>query len=254
MIYIYPQAEPFFLSGTTDIALLFIHGFTASPSELLPAARLLHEKTGHTISAPLLPGHGSHPRDLNRTTWEDWYQAVQVEISYLKENYEKVFVLGLSMGGLLALHSARQYDINGVIVINAPIQNNFPLLTASAPVMRYVKPYVPKKARLQMQDLENQGRFAYGVTPVRAFQSMMKLRQQVINELEDIKVPLLIMQSLKDESVNPKSGRLIYEKCSDVARLLELANSSHIATMGPEIEEIAEEIRNFIQEECKLID
>ena len=60
MIHVYSRVEPF-LSGSNNIAMLFIHGFTASPSEIYPVAKLVHQATGITVSGVLLPGHGSIP-------------------------------------------------------------------------------------------------------------------------------------------------------------------------------------------------
>ncbi len=248
MTHIYPQAEPFFLNGSTEKALLFIHGFTASPSEVYPIAQLLYEKAGYTVSGLLLPGHGSTPQELNQTRWQDWFEAVKQELHILFNNYSEIFVAGLSLGGLLALHAACKIkNLRGAVVINASIYNNFPLLIASAPVMRYIKPYFPKKDEIRTQELEEQGRFAYKVTPVKAFRSMISLRNKVIKELGEIDIPLLIMQSLKDESVNPRSAQFIMDRTHNAGvRLVELHESEHIATMGTEKEKIAGEIVKFI--------
>jgi len=45
---------------------VLLHGFTATTTEVKPLAERLHHE-GYTISAPLLPGHDSHPDDLNAT-------------------------------------------------------------------------------------------------------------------------------------------------------------------------------------------
>jgi carboxylesterase len=246
MIYIYPQAEPVFLRGDQDTALLFIHGFTASPSELLPTARLIHERCGCTVSLPLLPGHGSTPRFLNQTSWEQWYAAVEKELSFLVESYKRVFIGGLSMGALLALHAATLVpELKGAIAINAPIFNHSPILTAASPLIRCIKPFYPKKDRLRLRELEEQGRFAYDVIPVKAFQSVTRLRNLVMQEIDAIKPPVLLVQSLQDGSVHPRSAYYLQEKIAG-SRLLELPDSDHIATMGSEKDKLALTITEFI--------
>ena len=105
MIYIHDQAEPFFLQGNKDMALLFLHGFTASPSEVRTVAEKIHAASGYTVSGPLLPGHGSHPSFLNATGYSDWYRTVEDELSFLQQHYANVYVAGLSMGGLLAVYA-----------------------------------------------------------------------------------------------------------------------------------------------------
>ena len=53
-----PLCRPFFLEGSRDHGILLIHGFTATPGTMNPLGQALAQKTGYTISAPLLPGHG----------------------------------------------------------------------------------------------------------------------------------------------------------------------------------------------------
>jgi carboxylesterase len=248
MTVIHPVAEPFFFRGSPEVALLFLHGFGASPSELFPVASLIHARSGLTISAPLLPGHGSVPEELNQTGWTDWFGAAEQEIDFLVENYQYVFVAGLSMGGLLALHAgASTGGLTGVISINAPIYTNYPVLTALTPVIRYVRPYFPKKDDSERRDMEVKGRFAYPVTPVQAFQRMLQLRDRVVAELSELDLPVLVVQSQQDESVHPRSGAFLSRKIEN-SRLLVLHRSGHIATMGPEQEILAGEIIDFVHQ------
>jgi len=246
MIYIHPKAEPFYLRGSQEVALLFLHGFTASPAEVLPVARIIHNISGHTVSGPLLPGHGSHPRFLNRLLWQDWFQAVEEEIAFLQSRYNKVFVAGLSMGGLLALHAASCCQgLSGVISINAPI---FLYSSCSAYLSRftaYFLPYSRKKNLEELRELAGQGRFAYDVIPVKAYRQLLKLKARVIRDLPGLTIPALVVQSVRDRTVWPGSGPFLAGSIKG-ARLLELPESGHIATMGPEVELIAQEIASFM--------
>jgi len=246
---IYPQAEPFYLPGSTNLALLLLHGFTASPSEVYPVARLIHAQNKCTVSAILLPGHGTSPELLNKCSWTDWYDAVKAELDHLLARYPRVFVAGLSMGALLALNAALNMEgLQGVVSINAPIYNRNPCLTTCAPLYGYVRPYYPKKGIQELDDLEEQGRFAYRVMPVKAFQSLMKLRAKIMQEVQQLKIPALIIQSWQDESVHPRSGSFLFAKTkANGSTLIELQSSGHIATMGSEKERIAREIMAYME-------
>ncbi|MGI5911573.1 MAG: alpha/beta hydrolase [Syntrophomonadaceae bacterium] len=246
MKHINPSAESFILSGSKDIALLFLHGFTASPSELYPTARLIHELSGLTICAPLLPGHGLTPDELNQYSWEQWYGAVEREIISLKQSNRQVFIGGLSMGALLSLHAARCIPgLKGAIAINAPIYYHTPMLTAISSLIGWIKPFYPKKTSMVSQKLKDKGRFAYDVIPVKAFGSLDQLRKEVINEVAGIKIPVLLIQSLQDESVQACGTYYLRERIPK-SQLLELSHSGHIATMGEEVEKIAQAIVKFI--------
>lgn len=245
---IHPQAQPFYISGSSDMAILFIHGFTASPAEMLPLARMLQARLDCTVRGVLLPGHGSTPADLNQTTWRDWYAKSAAELTDLLEKYEAVYVVGLSMGGLLSIYSGlHAAGAKGVVSINAPLFNRSPWVTVLAPVLQWVRPYFPKRNRVRSEQLELMGRYAYKVYPVRALRSMMDLRCRVMEELPKLTTPLLVVQSQDDESVDPRSGVWLANNAVN-ARVtsMELQRSGHVATMGPEIEAIAEKISNFI--------
>lgn len=243
-----PQAEPFYLPGSSNAALLLLHGFTASPSEVYPVAKLIHEHSNCTVSGILLPGHGSNPVLLNRCNWTDWYDAVKTELDKLLASFTQVYVGGLSMGALLALQAALDIEgLQGVVAINAPIYNRNPFLTACAPLYGCFRPYYPKRGGQELEQLEQLGRFAYRVMPVKAFQSLMQLRAKIMLEIPELKIPAFIIQSLQDESVHPRSGKFLFTKIrASGSKLLELEKARHIATMGPDKERIAREIMNFM--------
>lgn len=247
MIYVHPRAEPFFLTGSKERAILFLHGLTGSPSEVYPTSLCLNQNYGYTVSAPLLPGHGSHPRFLNRTSWQDWFDAALQELSFLLSSYERVWIAGLSMGGLLALHAARWVDgLQGAISINAPLYPRGSAFITVSSMLGFIRPYHPKRNVRQLKELAARGRYTYDVMPVKAFRTMMDLRNQVKEEARAISVPVLIIQGKQDEVVQPISGPHLARMISG-SKLISLDHSEHIATMGPDSEYVGQAIAEFAQ-------
>lgn len=244
-----PKPEPFFLPGKSNTIIIFIHGFTASPSEVLPTAVLLNQQDGLSVSGPLLPGHGTTPESLNQTTWEMWYEGLRSEYLSREQQYTSIFVAGLSMGALLAIYAGINLPgLNGVIAINAPIFTQYPVPTALAPLIEKCFPYIRKKKGLPVIEQERRGRWAYDVFPVKAFRSLYKLRNRVIRDIEQLRIPLLVFQALKDESVKAKSaGFLIRRAKNALVCYKELPESYHVATMGQEKELIASTIIKFVR-------
>jgi carboxylesterase len=251
MVLVDPKAQSFLLTGHKDTACLFIHGFTASPSEVYPVARLIYEMTGVTVSGPLLPGHGTTPQHMNQTAWQDWYGRVLQELEYLQKKHNRVFLIGLSMGGLLALHAASKVEgLPGVIAINTPIFTTSPRQMSLTTLLQYIKPYYPKRMDQNAKELEKEGRFAYPVMPVKSLLSMRRLGRIVMREIPSLNIPVLLFQSGQDESVDPRSAQYIKEKAAQTrVKLVELKDSGHIATMGPEKQIIAQEIAEFIRKQ-----
>jgi carboxylesterase len=116
-----PGAEPINLSGG-PVGALLVHGFTGTTQSMRPWAEHLAD-AGLTISAPRLPGHGTRWQDLNATSFADWYGEAERAFDDLRGRCETVFVMGLSMGGTLALRLAelRSTEVAGLVVVNASL-------------------------------------------------------------------------------------------------------------------------------------
>ena len=76
---------------------LLAHGLTATCAEVRPLAKRLNA-AGFTVAGPLLPGHGTHPQDLNRVKWQDWVQSGEETYQQLTERCQCIFIAGESMG------------------------------------------------------------------------------------------------------------------------------------------------------------
>lgn len=107
--------DPFFYQGS-ETGILLIHGFTGTPSELRPMGRYL-EKQGYTVYAPLLPGHGTSPEEMECTSWKDWWACVfnAYDRLRLQGKVRQIVAVGLSMGGALALKLAQEREVAGVV-------------------------------------------------------------------------------------------------------------------------------------------
>jgi carboxylesterase len=213
---------------------------------MYPLAALLHERLDCTVSGILLPGHGSHPRFLNRTAWTDWFNTVQDEIQYLHSSHDRVDVVGLSMGGLLAIYAGVHIPyLQSIITINAPIISRFRLIVL-AHLLQWVFPHFPKPKQTRAY-LQGKDRFAYKVYPLKALSSMLKLRELVKGEIAQLTTPILIIQSQQDESVDPRSLDWLTQHIINAPQVMRLERSEHIATMGPELGVLADRIIEFMQ-------
>ena len=108
----YPGHGP---NARTGVAIC--HGFTGSPLSVLPWARHLAAQ-GFAVSVPLLPGHGTHWRDLARQGWQDWYRSFETAYLDLAARTDDCYVAGLSMGGTIALRTAARHSVAGVAAVN----------------------------------------------------------------------------------------------------------------------------------------
>jgi carboxylesterase len=134
-----PGAESFSHDGDST-GVLLCHGFTGSPQSLRPWAEYLAD-AGLSVSLPRLPGHGTTWQEMARTRWEDWYAEVNRAFEELRGRSDQIFVMGLSIGGCLALRLAemRGSAISGLVLVNPSVTADTRLF-ALAPALKLIVP------------------------------------------------------------------------------------------------------------------
>ena len=98
--------------------IYLIHGFSSTTYEVKKLAVYL-SKLGYYVKADNLPGHGTSIEDCNLTTHEEWLTFVEQEIATMYSHCKKVIVMGVSMGGVLALHLGSIFPLDGVVAAGA---------------------------------------------------------------------------------------------------------------------------------------
>lgn len=104
----HPLTNSFTLKGKGQ-AVLMIHGLTSTPHVFRELAQAIYNQFGWTIVAPLLPGHGKTFEHLQKATASDWMEFVENEMNTLAQDFSKVHLVGLSMGGTLCAHLATKF-------------------------------------------------------------------------------------------------------------------------------------------------
>lgn len=241
-----PGAEPF-AHDAGRVGVLLSHGFTGSPASMVDWGRDLAER-GYTVRVPRLPGHGTTWQEMNRTTWRDWYGALDRELDVLRERCDAVVVAGLSMGGCLALRLAEQRpaDVEGVVLVNPAVASRDPRLKA-VPVLKHV---LPSMAAIG-GDIKKPGvsEGAYDRTPLRALHSMMQLWDDVRGGLDRVQSPVLFFRSVEDHVVDDSTLALVREGVRpDLLTVVELTDSYHVATVDHDAPLIRERSAAFVTE------
>ncbi|MBW3562778.1 MAG: alpha/beta fold hydrolase [Actinobacteria bacterium] len=251
-------AEAWSSEGTganAAIGVAVVHGFSGNPNSTRPLGVRLAED-GYTVEVPRLPGHGTHWRDMSRYRYADWRGTVHRLVDDLQRRCEQVVLVGLSMGGLIALdETARrcrsgQHRIAGVVTINAPVLNVDSALAKLNPILQYVIPVAPRDlAGLPSNDIAKEGadERAYAMVPAKAGYSVQREYPRIRRRLEEVDVPLLVMQAEQDHTVPVTNADAIVEHVGsqDVERA-SLERSYHVATLDHDADLIAERVRDFI--------
>jgi carboxylesterase len=239
------DTEPYSAAGG-PIGAVLCHGFTGMPGSMRPWAEAL-AAAGHTVSVPLLPGHGTRWQDANKSTWEQWYIELERALDAVRSTCQQTFVMGLSMGGTLVMRLAEQRgaDIAGVVVVNGSLfttRKDAKLL----PLLKNIVPSLPPVGN----DIKKPGvtEPAYKRVPVKAAWQLSKLWSVTNADLAKITQPLLVMTSRDDHVVEPEnSARLMTASRSMDKRQIWLEDSFHVATLDNDLPIIIAESLAFMQ-------
>jgi carboxylesterase len=258
--YYAPGGAPFFFRGG-DVGCLCLHGLTALPQEMRWLGEHLAAQ-GYTVCGPRIAGHGTSLHDLARTRWQDWYGSALDAYHLLRGQCRKVFVLGLSMGGTLALHLGTREQPDGVVAMAAPLEFDQPLMPY-ARLLKYVLPYAtdgkPDENHLRidrrMREIQAQrgeavlGRCSYGRFPTASIAELYALMQVTAARLNRLTVPLLLIYSEGDQTVP-------FRNLAKVASLvgtppehrsqLHLTASGHLLTLDVDMEQVFRAAADFI--------
>lgn len=205
--------KPFFFEGTSEKAIILVHGWTSTPYELRRLGTFLHER-GYTVSGIVLSGHGTTPNDLEEVKWEDWLSDVRKEYARLKTKYVKVYIGGTSIGANLALLLAqKEKKISGIVAMAAPYRmklESLALIFAKLLLKlkkKYRRKFYPPTFGLSTTITRL---ISYQQYPVKSVLEAFAIVSQSRKNLKDVTQPVLLLQSTHDHIVAKDSMEKIY--------------------------------------------
>ena len=238
-------AEPFLLKGG-DTGCLILHGFTGTPFEMRMLGESLH-MAGYTVLAPRLFGHATSPKDMQRARWQDWIASVEDGLNLLKGLTSRQVIMGLSMGGALALLTAARTPFDAVVSFSTPYAlPKDPRL----PLLHVLYPFIPMVGKGEA-DWHNPEAAAdhleYLSLPTRSLMELDKLLQQMRTNLPRVTIPALFVQSHQDKTIPPESLDFLIDhvQSKDKSRLW-VEDSGHVVIREPERERIFQEVQTFL--------
>ena len=205
---------------------------------------------GYSVLGIRLAGHGTRIEDMNRVTWGDWSNSVLDGWHLLEPNTKRIFLIGLSMGGVLALYHASFLPAKGVVSLATPYQVGTDLERRIFPLYSLFMPYVSKGGSDWQNPGADEEHFSYDVYPSKGVAALLELLQVMRSSLPKITIPALLMHSSKDGSVPPENADAIAQKLGtqqdQVTKIL-LKNSGHVVTRDLDQALVFKSVHQFIQ-------
>jgi carboxylesterase len=237
----------------TKPAVLALHGFGGTPAEVALVVEVA-KGLGVEALAPLLPGHGTHPRDLARTRYSDWFDAAKHALDDLAEGGHQVIVAGLSMGTLLALDLAleRPHQVAGLCLLSNSVWLKAPFpawALGAANALRLPDIWLPKTEGPDIGDpVARRNHLTYNVQPSHAAIEVLRAGRRLRPRLGDIHCPTMLVHGLRDKVCSVKNVERVAPRLgtSDVEVVI-LGRSHHIVTRDVDKARVEEVVRRFIQ-------
>lgn len=210
---------------------------------------------GHSVLGVRLAAHATQPEDMIRARWHDWLASVEDGWHILSGCCDRIYLMGLSMGGMLSLalaaRGAARCPAAGLVIMSTP--HHLP----ADPRLRVIKqlsviqPFIPKQEGEYFEPQAFREHVCYPQDPTRSFAELVELAQQVQDGLPKISAPTLLIYSKHDSVVTPQErhAELIYEGLGSAdKRLLWIENSSHVITCDAQRQTVFQAAAEFVSQ------
>ena len=216
-------------------AIVVIHGFTGNLYDNEYLVNYLQEDLLFDAYAETLPGHNKNR--FSDASVDDWKNAVDNIIErLLKLGYKNIYVVGHSMGGVLACYIASKYkEIKKVVLINAAFD--------------YFN-FKQNKNDIKEKDFSKYSRIWQKVMRTSPFMAneFRKLVKEGQKYLKDVTCETLILRSLNDGIIPYETGDLIYKTINSSKKYLtDIKDASHTVLSGDRKEETSKYIKAFLK-------
>ena len=251
-------------TGSPDRAVLILHGFGDTPQTLRYLADHLH-RLGFTVHAPLLPGHGRTLAEFGGSTADAWLAAAARELGTVRERFGFVGLVGISMGGALAVilasraspasagpsgrpgnaaavGAARQ-DGPDAVVLLAPYLSMRSRADRVATLHRVVSPfavYLPSREEASIRDpAERALNRGFGIVTPRLLRELQRVVAWAQEALPRVVQPTLVIQSRDDNRIEAAAAELSFASLgARDKRLVWTEGSGHVITVDTGREEV----------------
>lgn len=221
-------------------AILMIHGFAGGVYDYEVLAHYLELNPSFDVYTFTLPGHESSNKIKSKYT--EWVEKSEQEVDYLINNgYKYIYIIGHSMGGVIATYLASKYKKIKKLVLVAPAfkyfyQKNDNLLD------------ILKKGNLILKDYGYEtvvSRFTK--TSISSVKEFMSLVKKYYEAPKLIYIPTLIIQGLDDKIVPIQSSKYVYSNLKGRKWLAYVKDTNHDVFQSRYVYEINRLIEVFLK-------
>lgn len=225
-------------------AILLIHGFAGGSYDYGNFGNDLQLYFDFDVYTFTLPGHDKII--IKDVTREDWINAAEKQIETLiKRGYKKIYVVGHSMGGVIACHVAKKYPQVKKLVLAAPAFRYLSVKDDKLDILESIK-----QTPSILKDYESDNVISRVLKlPISTTLEFINLVKEHEHDVKDILCPTLILWGNLDKIV-PKEGAMhVYNNIkADSVTLYEIDNITHDVFNNDKYEDILKITTKFLKE------
>ncbi|MBQ2946383.1 MAG: alpha/beta fold hydrolase [Bacilli bacterium] len=223
-------------------AILIIHGFAGGTYDQEQLANHLQLNRNFDVFQFTLPGHD---KNLSKVEHQEWISASADQIEWLiKNGYNKIYLIGHSMGGVIATYLACRYKQINKLVLAAPAFHYLNVIKDELNVGESLKS-APKIIKDYGSDEIIARMLKLNVSVLKEFMNLVK---EYYDYPKQLTCKLLILQGKSDNLVPISSSEYVYEKAkSKDKQLVLLDDVTHDIFRTEKKEEIFKLVEKFLK-------
>ena len=223
-------------------AILIIHGYAGGTYDEEDLANYLELNKFYDVFQFTLPGHS---KNLSKVKYQDWINKSEEMMNFLIDNgYKSIYLIGHSMGGVIATYLAGKYKEVRRLVL-------------CAPAFQYLS--VEKEKKNIKDSFMNTPTIVKTYGSDEIFSRFLKLNLSSIKEFSNLilkyydcpkKVycPTLIIQGKNDNIVPISSSNYVYQNInSDIKKIVFVNELTHDIFKGKRKNEVIKIIESFLK-------
>ncbi len=212
------------------LGCLVIHGFAGGIYEVEPLCQHLAQQGLDCLAVQL---HGTTLAEIAQTTADDWLRAALREYHKLAARYEKVAIVGFSMGGIIGAYIASRLPVERLVLVNSPIYWCNP------------KRMLQNIREDSATNLNIYRRRLTSATPNNGVE-FLRLLAQAKRRLPQVRTPHLIVQTMDDDVIDPRSCHYLYRAMGGPGRLLMVEQGGHRVLISHHNKPVLEAIGGYL--------
>ena len=244
-------ASPIDLPAAGSHGVLLIHGAGDTPQSHAELARHLHGR-GFSVRAPLLKGHGRELSALKSVDADEWLEQVRSEFERMRASHDRVSIVGLSMGGALAIMlAADRNDVNSLVLL-APYVEMPPVvarLAKTAALWGWLVPYFSSRGDASIHDPAAAARaLGHGIMTPEALRALAEVVRRADQALPRVKAPALMIQSREDNRILPETAERAFARLGSAhKRFIWTSGAGHVITVDYGYQRVFEHTTDWLE-------